>query len=231
MAKNTSATSTGGANGPRPDEGKENTASEPVRSSLFDSVDDLDSDVVAGGTQTPNTPQAQRGSTGMASIHNTDRRMHRDAHDDSFYDAHGDEDAIEEFENPRNLVAPAPLEGMAQCWIDWFEPAGNVKGSVMAMLKRGWRPRDPSSIPRKEHGFYERRQTSDGELIVSRNMVLCEMPEERLRRIEAHEAEFAQRQLQATMDPVREANRAGRKAGYEEEITVSRKRTVSRGRG
>ena len=229
MAKMTSASSTGGANGPRPDEGKKNTASQPARSSLFDAVDDDDMEL-AGGTQTPEPTQAARGSHGLASIHDTDRRVHLDAHDDSFYETHVDQDSMEEFENPKNLVAPKPREGFAQCWIDWFEPGGTVRSSVMQMIKRGWRPRDPSSIPKAEFSFYERRQSNDGEIIVTRDMVLCEMPQERLDRIEEAERQQARRLLQATMDPVREANRAGRKAGYDEEIHVSRKSAVSRGR-
>lgn len=79
-------------------------------------------------------------------------------------------------------TAPEPRAGMVQRWIriDLHSTADNA--NVMKRFREGWRPRPADSVPEVEAMGYAVASRNGANVIIDRDRMLCEMPEERARK-------------------------------------------------
>lgn len=226
MANKERANTTVGATGPRVDETKNNTVSGQAQENLLAKFDDVDFEAMTGGLGiTPLNPQERHGSGANSVSGQYYGGPNTGANDDPNMFAQGDTtgpndpgypsiDGSDFSENPRNLPHVKPREGYSNCWIRWFEGDGNVDRDLQRMIKRGYRPVQPSDVPRDIAMFLQKRKGFDGaDMLSVSGMVLCEIPEERLAQLMRNETLQQRRNEAATLRSAQDANSDAAKRG------------------
>lgn len=110
-------------------------------------------------------------------------------------EVHGDEwDAP--WTPPSNLEAPPPRPGMRQRWVRVSMHGADDVSNYAKQQREGWRPRRADSVPK---GF-QVPSIKEGDFagcIGVHGVILCEMPEERVRQRTAYYREQIEMQTQA----------------------------------
>lgn len=113
-----------------------------------------------------------------------------------FYGDADDEFLETDWVPPHNLEAPPPRQGFVQRWVRFSVAEGVDNKNVQRRLREGWRPRDPSSVPRDY--FPPTTELGDfGRCIGVEGLILCEMPASRNAQRNAFYRSQVERQTEA----------------------------------
>lgn len=141
--------------------------------------------------------------------HNVRAPMHvdRDA-EASRPDLHAEVDAAR-WINPTSLDAPTARPGFVQRWISDGSLDEKDRAHWMKNRRRGWAPRDPSTISPHERDLYQTAKGSGGDtdLIRVAGLVLCELPIQVARARKAALADMSSNQLKAIPESVQQLSK------------------------
>jgi hypothetical protein len=107
-----------------------------------------------------------------------------------------------------NLPSPQPRAGYLQRWIRVETRDGDDRQNFAKAFAEGWRPRTPETLPK---GFYL-PVINGGDhtgLLGMRGMILCELPEKKVKQREAYYRGIHEKQMQAVERDVFKAEQPG----------------------
>lgn len=130
--------------------------------------------------------------------------------------------------NQTNLIAPRPRPGYVQRWVRYEDRQGLDKINFSSRLQHGWKPRDVSTIPGAERHYQIAKNSSGSDMVMVDGLVLCEMPEQLLRRHAEKVAEQNRQMMRAIQTDHLKASRGVDHPGVEREEQVQTQRGKGR---
>lgn len=134
-------------------------------------------------------------------------------------DPHGD------WSPPSLLEAPPPREGYTQRWIRVRRGNQEDWRNYNSRIREGWRPRDPSTVPR-DFGPPTEAHGNFGSVIMVEGMILCEMDLRRAKQRKDFYARKLATQTQAVDEQLLKIQQAGHpiRRDAETRVTVGQRR-------
>lgn len=113
---------------------------------------------------------------------------------------------------PTNLDAPPPRPGYVQRWVRAAFRSDGDNLNWSQKLREGWQPRDPNTIP-DVASYFPVKEHSVGSVVQVGGLILCEMPEARVRAREKAIRAATDRQMESVSAETDKASREGQRIG------------------